>query len=359
MKKISKPHFESMTIGLDLGDRFGHYCILSSDGEIVCEERVRMTRDALTNVFEKHRGSRVAIETGTHALRVSEHLSSLGLDVIVANARELSAITGSDRKKDKQDARKLAMYARVDVRILRPVKLRSSTAQADLALIRARAALVESRTQLVNTARGLVKSFGYRLPDCTAAHFSNKALGELPTILQDQLIPLLAVIDNINAEITSYDKKVENLARERYPEAAFLQQINGVGPLTAVTFVLTLGDPRRFFIQSGRWLLCRTDTEAQSIWRLRSRTRYHESRRHVFAKASGAVFTPCARAMGPRFRTQTMGVEAGTKRRQERKEAGSCCSGTETVDIASQTVDQPSHIRTLLRNKGISCCLVS
>lgn len=235
-----------MTIGLDLGNRFGHYCILSSDGEIVCEERVRMTRDALTDVFEKHRGSRVAIETGTHALWVSEHLSSLGLDVIVANARELSAITGSDRKKDKQDARKLAMYARVDVRILRPVKLRSSTAQADLALIRARAALVESRTQLVNTARGLVKSFGYRLPDCTAAHFSNKALGELPTILQDQLIPLLAVIDNINAEIASYDKKVENLARERYPEAAFLQQINGVGPLTAVTFVLTLGDPRRF-----------------------------------------------------------------------------------------------------------------
>jgi transposase len=108
------------------------------------------------------------------------------------------------------------------------------------------AALVEARTQLVNTARGLVKGFGYRLPDCTTAAFSNKALAQLPSMLLDQLIPLLSVIEGLNREIQSYDKAVELLARQRYPETAYLQQVNGVGPLTALTFVLTVGDTDRF-----------------------------------------------------------------------------------------------------------------
>jgi len=246
MKKTRTVKRATATIGLDLGDRFGHYCVLDGDGEIVCEKRVRMTRQAVTEVFTEYRGARIAIETGTHALWISELLCSLGLEVIVANAREVSAISGSDRKKDRHDAFKLAMYARADVRILRPVKLRASEVQADLVLIRARAALVESRTQLVNTARGLVKGFGYRLPDCTTTAFSNKALPQLPAVLQDQLIPLLAVIDTVNLEIQSYDRAIELMARQRYPETGFLQQVNGVGPLTALTFVLTVGDPERF-----------------------------------------------------------------------------------------------------------------
>jgi transposase len=91
-----------------------------------------------------------------------------------------------------------------------------------------------------------VKGFGYRLPDCTTTAFSNKALPQLPAVLQDQLIPLLAVIDTVNLEIQSYDRAIELMARQRYPETAFLQQVNGVGPLTALTFVLTVGDPQRF-----------------------------------------------------------------------------------------------------------------
>ena len=99
MKKSRTSERELATIGLDLGDRFGHYCVLNSEGEIVCEKRVRMTREAVTEVFADWRIARVAIETGTHALWISELLRKLGLDVVVANARELRAITGSDRKK--------------------------------------------------------------------------------------------------------------------------------------------------------------------------------------------------------------------------------------------------------------------
>ena len=64
--------------------------------------------------------------------------------------------------------------------------------------------------------------------------------------MQDQLIPLLAVIDAVNLEIQSFDRAIELMARQRYPETTFLQQVNGVGPLSALTFVLTVGDPERF-----------------------------------------------------------------------------------------------------------------
>src|SRR6266849_10732584 len=87
------------------------------------------------------------LEVGTHSRWVSQMLSEFGHEVIVANARELRAITGSDRKSDRVDAEELARYARVDRRILRPIKHRGEEAQVDLVVLRARAVLVKTRTQ--------------------------------------------------------------------------------------------------------------------------------------------------------------------------------------------------------------------
>ncbi|MCA1837827.1 MAG: transposase, partial [Actinobacteria bacterium] len=46
--------------------------------------------------------------------------------------------------------------------------------------------------------------------------------------------------------IKDYERKLEALAQEHYPETMLLRQVRGVGPLTALTFVLTLEDPKRF-----------------------------------------------------------------------------------------------------------------
>jgi transposase len=69
------------------------------------------------------------METGTHSIWVSEQIQGLGHEVIVANVRELWAISHSDRKSDQVDAEKIARYARLDPEILRPIAHRTVAQQ--------------------------------------------------------------------------------------------------------------------------------------------------------------------------------------------------------------------------------------
>ena len=103
-----------VTIGIDLGDRWSHYCALSEEGEIVEEGRFRTTPEAVTKHFEGLKKARIAMEAGTHSIWINEKLLEFGHEVIVANVQELHAICRSDRKCDRADAEKLARYARLD-----------------------------------------------------------------------------------------------------------------------------------------------------------------------------------------------------------------------------------------------------
>jgi len=86
--------------------------------------------------------------------------------------RSVRLIGESRRKDDRLDAQTLARLARIDPGLLCPVKHRSRQAQADLAVIRARAGLVRARTALVNAARGLAKSYGERLRGCNVRNLN-------------------------------------------------------------------------------------------------------------------------------------------------------------------------------------------
>jgi transposase len=157
-------------IGIDLGDKRSSYCELDAEGDIVDTGQIKMDATALRNRFSAGEPARIAIETGAQTHWVKNLLSELGHEVIVANARELRAITGSDRKSDKNDAEKLALYVRADPRILAPVNLRSMQMQQDLTLLRGRELLVRARTMLINSLRGTLKIMGLRLHDCSSAH---------------------------------------------------------------------------------------------------------------------------------------------------------------------------------------------
>jgi len=241
----AKSRTMKLTVGIDLGDEWSQCCFLDEGAEIVEECRVKMTREALKARFSELKPMLIAIEVGTHSRWVSESLSEYGHEVIVANAREIRAITGSDRKSDRADAEKLARYARVDRKILRPIKHRGEGAQVDLLVIRGRAVLVTTRTQLVNSVRGMVKSFGYRMPKCSTERFV-KLKDEVPEKLRERLVPLMEVLEEVQKEIEEYDQQVEKLAKEKYPETAVLQQIWGVGAITSVSYVLTIDDKGRF-----------------------------------------------------------------------------------------------------------------
>src|SRR5438874_1890826 len=254
MKKVStaatKPsrNFSqsNLTIGLDLGDRSSCYCVLDESGRIVMEQKVSTTAKALQAAFGVMPRSRIALETGMHSPWISRLLSALGHEVIVAHARNVRLIGESRRKDDRLDAQTLARLARIDPQLLCPVKHRSAKAQADLTVIRARAGLVRARTALVNTARGLAKSYGERLRGCNVRNMNPEKAEGLSPDLQAALQPLLAELESLSEQIREYNERIEELAQESYPQVALLKQVKGVGTLIGLTFLLTLEDPHRF-----------------------------------------------------------------------------------------------------------------
>lgn len=245
-KQNRKTSEQKLTIGLDLGDRSSWYCALDESGAVVLEQRLSTTPKAINEVFGGMPASRIALETGTHSPWVSRLLSKVGHEVIVAHARNVRLIGESRRKDDRLDAQTLARLARIDPQLLCPVKHRSAKAQADLTVIRARAGLVRARTALVNTARGLAKSYGERLRGCNVRNMNPEKGEGLSPELQQALEPLLAAIESLSEKIYETNQRIERLAQESYPQVGLLKQIKGVGTLIALTFVLTLEDPHRF-----------------------------------------------------------------------------------------------------------------
>ena len=234
------------TIGMDLGDKTSRYCMLGAGGETVSEGSVGTTKKAMTEKFGGMGRCRVAIEVGTHSPWVSRLLSSLGFEVIVANARQVPLISQNSRKNDRLDAQMLARLVRVDPQLLRPIRHRSEQAQTDLMAIRIRAGLVEARTGLVNTARGLAKALGERLPGCDTDSMGVEKLEGLPAAMRERLRPLLEAVKSLTEKIQEMDSTIEQIARTRYPETELLRQVSGVGTLIALTFVLTVEDRDRF-----------------------------------------------------------------------------------------------------------------
>ena len=193
MSKISKPAGRKktttdkpeMTMGIDVGDRYSHLCLLDEEGEVVERDRVRSTEAAFRRHFEGTPRLRIALECGTHSPWMSRLFKQLGHQVVVANARKIPTITESESKNDGRDAEQLALMAAFNPKLLSPLEHRSLARQQDLNLVQARAILVKARTMIVNALRGLVKSAGGRLPACSSESFPDRAAGAVPPALAD------------------------------------------------------------------------------------------------------------------------------------------------------------------------------
>ena len=223
----------TMIVGVDLGDRYSYLCFVDTQsGEVLEESRVPTTPEAFKRRFGSERSLRIAIEVGTHSPWVSRILEECGHEVLVANARKVRLIYGDKRKNDKLDAENLARLARLDPKLLHPLKHRGEECQAHMALIRSREALVSARTKLVNHVRGAVKSFGARLPKCPARSFHKRAPEHMPEALLPALGPILEQIGSLTERIREYDRKLETICQEHYPETELLRQVEGVGALT-------------------------------------------------------------------------------------------------------------------------------
>jgi transposase len=246
MKTPTKP----VTIGLDLGDRKHSICVLDHRGEILKEESISNSRGGLSALSKRHPGALMVMEVGMHSPWISRFLADLGHRVIVANPRKVRAIYENNRKSDRKDAEILARLARMDEKLLYAVEHRSEEMQRDLLQIKLRDNLVRQRVDVISAVRFALKSLGIPLRSPNTACFvkyARKALGapEFATTLA-MIEPSLVVIDAMTQQIRKLEVNIEEMAIRKYAETELLTQITGVGTITSLTFVLTIGDPTRF-----------------------------------------------------------------------------------------------------------------
>ena len=233
------------TVGVDVGDRWCSTCTIDRNGEVLTVCRVRTRPDDIRVFLQGLGDARVVMEVGTHSRWIDEIGKKCGLEMIVANPESVKALVRG-RKTDQLDAEMLARLGRVDPKLLRPIQHRSRPYQADRALIKARDAVVRARTEIYNSTRGLLKSFGVRPPSRKITTLPKVAKPIIPEDLRPALVPLLDLQTFLTRLIRDYDKLIESFCEERYPETRLLRQIQGVGPLTSLQFVLTIEDPGRF-----------------------------------------------------------------------------------------------------------------
>ncbi len=233
-------------IGVDLGDKQNVAVVFEADGTEHKAVKINCEKVAMHKFFSKHAGAVVVMEAGTHSGWISRLLEGMGHDVWVGNPRRLRAIWDATDKSDERDARVLGMMYRLEPRLLHRIFHRGEQAQCDLAMIKSRQILVESRTKLVNHVRCVVKGMGGRIGSCSAPSFPKRARLEMPPCLAEALSPVVDQIDQLTEAIKGLDKQIGHVAETRYPQTASVAQVGGVGTLTALAFVLTIEDAGRF-----------------------------------------------------------------------------------------------------------------
>ncbi len=237
----------SRIIGMDLGDKH-HVTVVMDEatGNEVEKGRIVNTAKQVQRYFSRFPGAAVVMEAGTHSAWTARLLRGMGHEVLVGNPRKLRAIWDADDKSDERDARILALMYRLEPRLLHEVFHRGEEAQMDLEMIKARNQLVECRSKLINHVRGVVKGVGARLPACSSEAFVRRAEEHLPDALRHLLSGMLEVIGELTRQIRRHDELIATACDKKYPETRFLRQVPGVGPVTALAYVLTLEEPGRF-----------------------------------------------------------------------------------------------------------------
>jgi transposase len=188
----------------------------------------------------------IALEAGPHSPWISRLLERCGHEVIVGNPAKIPSISRSRSKSDWRDAEQLARLARFDRSMLHPIKHRDERAQQDLQVIRSRDAAVRVRSRLISHVRGTVKAHGQVIGRCSTVAFPGRARAVVTGPLGEIVEPILEAVEKLSATIDTYEDKIEQLAAGPYADTQWLTQIKGVGALTALAYMLILGEATRF-----------------------------------------------------------------------------------------------------------------
>ena len=234
-------------VGLDVSKEETAFCVKDSDGAVLGRGKVATDPKTLFEALREHClcPERIVVETGTLSGWLARELGRLGIAVDVIDARQAHAVMKLQHNKtDANDAALLAEIARTG--FCRPVAVKSEAAQQDRVLLKARSHLVRQRRDTENTIRGLLGSLGLRF-----AKGSGKLAGRVRAALEDDgelaatIEPLLSSVAALGREIARLDKAVMARAKAD-PACRLMMSAPGVGPVTALAFVATIGDAERF-----------------------------------------------------------------------------------------------------------------
>src|SRR5260370_32947283 len=244
MKQQSKS--SHITVGLDLGDRRHRFCALDERGEVVEEGSICNERDSLRKLAGRYHGALGVMEAGAHSPWIGRCLGGVGWRVVGSNPRKVRAIYQHERKSDQRDALMLARIGRMDLALLYPVRHGTAEAQEDLLRIKLRDSLVRARVALINSLRFTLKSLGYTIAHPSTERFHKVIQSALPQSLAQVIAPSVQALEELTLRIKLLEREISDQARSKYPDTAWLEQIPGVGPITALYFVLKIEDPARF-----------------------------------------------------------------------------------------------------------------
>lgn len=336
-KRKSIRKMQSLTIGMDLGDKTSRFCVIDKAGDVVTEGGCATTRKGISEKFAGLKHCRIAIEVGTHSPWVSRLLVELGHEVIVANPRQLKLITESSRKSDRVDAQTLARLARIDPALLRPIRHRSERAQMDLMVVRTRAALVQARTSLVNTARGLAKAMGERLPKVDAEALDMEDARGLPESLREVLRPLLETVEELTAKIKGSGQGDRTASPDRVSGNGSPEAGQRRGAIDCADVRADGGRQGQIPEEPGCRLLYGTEAAPSGFGRTAASVADHQRRRRVSAFASRSGSALHSEPPGAGYRPETVG--GADVYGQEREKAGDCGGGPEACHSFAQALD--------------------
>jgi transposase len=238
-----------ISIGIDVSDHTACVCVMDRSG-VLEEFKVRLDEVSIrTRVpFVAPDSGVVVFETGPRSAWLKRVFESLGMRVVVADARKLESISKSPTKTDRNDARRLARLGLADEmlgslatakeRLLTDTYVRPPEDQRVYNMLGARDQIVRRRGDLARTIRSAAKGMGSPIPGSIAPE-------KLPPELEEEFRPALKVMQACDEAIAEYDAMLEQRAKA-HPVAGKLLKISGVGPITALAFAVVIGDPQRF-----------------------------------------------------------------------------------------------------------------
>lgn len=242
------------TIGIDLGFERSAYCELNQAGEVTKEDWILTTRATLRAQWEDAPvKGRVVIEACGLSSWVGEEFVAMGYELVVANAAKIPLIGSNQRKNDQTDAYLLARLGRADVELLSPVHPLGTDAHLARSTVRLRRLAIDARVKLIHAARGWGRTRGGPIPAGQADNFTERARqhltaqGGVAREVRMRLAPILLGIEGLEATERRYDVMLQKLQPQpEYAAAKILPTVPAVGLVTAMTYLLTIGDPTRF-----------------------------------------------------------------------------------------------------------------